>query len=329
MNRDNRTSRREFLRRSGGAIVGAGLLLPGAGLLAGVLRDHRLHSVEHATFVMGQVASVTLLVADRDTGHRVVTEIFAEYRRLEAMMSLYQETSGLSAINREAGKDSVVVAHELRDVIVRSMEVARRSNGAFDITVEPLLRLWGFRDIHPSHRPTDKAIHEALDAVGIGNVHVEGDRVGLAKSNGSLDLGGVAVGYALDRAADIVRRADVASALLEISGDYFAVGHPPESAKGWSIGLQDPRVEGGVWKTLSIRDQSLTTSGNYASTVAYDAKQYGHIFDPAEGFPAEGLLSATVVAPSGFEADSYSTAIFVAGDRSILPPKSTAALLRS
>jgi thiamine biosynthesis lipoprotein len=145
----------------------------------------------------------------------------------------------------------------------------------------------------------------------------------------SLDLGGVAVGYALDRAAAMLRAMGIESALIELSGDYYAIGSPAGSSRGWEIGVLDPRSEGAVLETLYIRNQALSTSGNYANTVVYDARSYGHIFDPSAGYPSDRLLSATVVAPTAFEADAFSTALFVAGDRSILPEGSRSILLRS
>ena len=293
-----------------------------------MLRDNRLELVRHSTFVMGQIANVTILHRDVAQARRAVTSIFEELRRLERMMSVYDGESEVSAINAAAGRDGVKVSPEMIELLGKSVAASLRSRDALDITVNPLLRLWGFRGESRPARPSDREVKEALDAVAIGGLKIEGETAGLTRSGASIDLGGVAVGYALDRTAAMLRREGITSALIELSGDFHAVGAPPES-RGWEIGVQDPRREGGILETLHIRDQALSTSGNYANTVVYDARSYGHIFDPSRGLPAERLLSATVVAPTAFEADAYSTALFVSGDRAILPNGGSAVLLGS
>jgi thiamine biosynthesis lipoprotein len=319
-------TRRAFVKALG--LAAAGAALPGKRMLAAILGDHRLELVRHTTFVMGQVANVTIYHPDAPHARRVVTAIFDELRRLESLMSVFDEGSQLSAINRSAGRDAVAVSSELVELIASAAGIARRTGGALDVTVNPLLELWGFRGAGRSMRPSDREVRSALDAVGIDGVRIEGRSIGLAREGASIDLGGVAVGYALDRVAAIARREGIASALLELSGDFYAIGAPPESSKGWEIGIEDPRRHDGIRKRLHVADGALSTSGNYASTVVYNAHAYGHIFDPARGFPAERLLSATVTAPTALEADAYSTALFVGGDRRVLPQGSTAYIVK-
>jgi thiamine biosynthesis lipoprotein len=234
----------------------------------------------------------------------------------------------VSAINRAAGRESVKASPEMIELLGKSAGASARSRDALDITVNPLLSLWGFRGEPRSVRPSDREVKDALASVGIDGLKIEGESVGLLRAGASIDLGGVAVGYALDRTAAMLRREGIASALIELSGDFHAIGAPPESSRGWEIGVQDPRHEGAIFRTLHVRDQALSTSGNYANTVVYNARSYGHIFDPSRGLPAERLLSATVVAPTAFEADAYSTALFVSGDRAMLPAGSSSVLLK-
>jgi thiamine biosynthesis lipoprotein len=311
------STRRGFVKALG--LAAAAAALPGRGILAEMLRDEKLQLIQHSTFVMGQIANVTIYHRDAAYARRVVTALFDELRRLESLMSVYDERSQVSAINRDAGREAIPVAPEMIELITAARGVAARSSRALDITVNPLLELWGFRGAARTRRPSDREVIAALDAVGIDGVRIEGSSIGLAKSGASLDLGGVAVGYALDRIAAIARREGIDSALLELSGDFYAIGTPPDSARGWEIGIEDPRHHDGIWRRLYVKNQALSTSGNYASTVVYNAHAYGHIFDPARGFPAERLLSATVVAPTAFDADAYSTALFVNGNSAMLP----------
>jgi thiamine biosynthesis lipoprotein len=320
-------SRRTFVKALG--VAAAGLAFPVRALMAGFPGDSKLHPVRHSTFVMGQIANVTIFHADAAHARESVTAVFNELRRLEKVMSVFDPESELSAVNRAAGRAAIPVSADLRDVIARSTLIASGTRDALDITVNPLLGLWGFRDNARSTPPTDAEVAGALSLVGISGVRIEGDSVGLTKAGASIDLGGVAVGFALDRIAAMLRSRGIASALLELSGDFYAIGAPPESRHGWEIGIEDPRHAGGIWKRVFIRDQALSTSGNYASTVVFNAKSYGHIFDPSRGFPADRLLSATVIAPTAFQADGYSTALFVSGDSSMLPAGARGLLLRS
>ncbi|MBS1912656.1 MAG: FAD:protein FMN transferase [Bacteroidetes bacterium] len=319
-------SRRTFAKALGLAALGAGAApLRSWGQILG---DHRVQLVKHSTFVMGQVANVSIVHADQAYARRVITDIFAELRRLDSLMSVYDAGSGVSAVNRSAGREAVPVEDDLRDLLQRCAQVSAATHGALDITVEPLMRLWGFRGGVRTTRPTESDVRSALESVGMERLVVEGADAGLTREGAAVDLGGVAVGYALDRTAAIARRAGIDSALIELSGDFYAIGAPPDAKHGWEIGIVDPRHEGRIFRSLRIRDQGLSTSGNYESTVVYNAHRYGHIFDPSRGLPADRLLSATVVADTAFVADAYSTAMFVCGDRAILPAGATATLLR-
>lgn len=302
--------RRKFLKGSLG--IAGGLVLPAPRLLAQILGDNRLVEVRHSTFVMGQIANVTLFAPDRESGAQAATIVFQEFRRLDRALSVFDPGSDVSRVNNQAGRASVCVGEDTRQIIRRSREVSIMSGGALDITIEPLMRLWGFRGLRRRGRPTDREIITALDAVGIQLIKVDGDQVGLVADGAAIDLGGVAVGYALDRAAAIVRQAGLEHGLIELSGDFIAIGGPPEQ-KAWQIGLEDPRVAYRVWSTVGIRDQGLSTSGNYSNVVVYNARRFGHILDPEVGRPAGRRLGTTVIAPTAFQADALSTACFVRG----------------
>lgn len=299
------------------ALATAGALLPKSRAFAALL-DNRLHHVHHSTIVMGQVATMTLVHQDREVARRTVNAVFDEFRRLERMMSVYDSESEISALNRAAGKNNVAVSPEMLSIIETAQRASVASHGALDITVEPLLRLWGFRQPSPA-KPTDQQILSALDVVGMKFIQRQGGTIGLLKEGGAVDLGGVAVGYALDQAASIVKQAGISAGLIEISGDYIAIGTPVDEPKGWEIGIVDPTNVNEIVQSVFLRDQALSTSGNYATTVVYEAMNYGHIFDPNTGKPAEAINSATVIAPTATLSDLWSTAVFVAGHQRQLP----------
>lgn len=308
---------RERRRLIKGALgLSAGLMLPGTRMLSQILGDHRLVEVRHSTWVMGQIANVTLFVADREVGVRAVTEIFNEFRRLDRSLSLYDPGSDVSRVNRSAGQDSVPTGEDLRVILRSVLEMSYEVEGSLEITIEPLMRLWGFRGAIRTLPPNDREIRAALDLVGRQNIVFEREAVGLSKIGCAIDLGGVAVGYALDQAAGIARSAGIERGLIELSGDFYAIGAPPED-DGWLIGLEDPRVAYGVWATPRIRDEGLSTSGNYNNVVVYNAHRYGHVIDPSRGLPSGHHLSTTVIAPTAFQADALSTALFVMREKSL------------
>ncbi len=321
-------TRRSFAKALGLAALGG--IVPGRSAWAAPLRDNRLELVQHSTWVMGQVANVTMAHPDAVHARAVVTQIFAELRRLEAMLSVFDPHSELSAVNAAAGQGDVAVSPELAELLQRSVAIAEHTRGAFDVTVNPLLDLWGFRAHVRRARPTDREIQRALDVVGSRHLALGGNgRVGLQRAGASVDLGGVAVGFALDRCGEILRREGIAHGLLELSGDFLAVGAPPESPDGWEIAVEHPGVAPDRWRVYHLRNSALSTSGNYASTVVYHAHRYGHIFNPERGWPAERLLSATAIAPSALLSDAYSTATFVSGNTARMPSDCTAYLLKS
>lgn len=299
------------------ALAAAGTLLPKSRAFTALL-DNRLHRVHHSTIVMGQVATVTLLHHDREIARHTVNAVFGEFRRLERMMSVYDSESEVSVINSIAGRNNVAVSADMLSIVETVQRASVASNGALDITVEPLLRLWGFRQPSPT-KPTDQQIQSALDVVGMKFIQCQAGTIGLLKEGGAIDLGGVAVGYALDQAASIVKQAGVDAGLIEISGDYVAIGTPTDEPKGWEIGIVDPSNVNEIIQSVFLRDQALSTSGNYATTVVYEAINYGHIFDPNTGKPAEVINSATVIAPTATLSDVWSTAVFVAGHQRELP----------
>lgn len=307
--------RRQMLKL--GALAPSILLAPGSAVMAVLLKDYGLREVVHSSYVMGQVANVTFLVEDALHGSETATVLFKEFRRLESLLSLFDPDSDISRINRNAGRCLVTVSEETMQVVTNSIAVASRTRSALDITLEPLMRLWGFRGITRREPPTDRQIVAALDTVGIDRIVCSANSIGLQKRGAAIDLGATAVGFALDRAADIARKAGIERGLIELSGDFIAIGTPPEG-NGWPISIVDPRLAYQMWSSISIQDQALSTSANYNNVVVYRARRYGHILDPARGRPSDALVSATVVAPTAFRADALSTALFATGDPSIV-----------
>ena len=270
-------------------------------------------AVRHSTYVMGQVATITAYGAPEPVLREAITEAFNALRKVDALMSVFSDTSDVGRINGAPAHTPVAVDPWTVHALLHAAHYSDVSHGAFDHTVEPLMRVWGFREKRSS-MPSDAELAAAYDAVGVDNIRTDptpgAATVHLRNARTKIDLGGSAVGCALEHAAACLIDRGVTSALIDVSGDMVAIGAPPD-ADGWEVGIVDPLHTDSCITKYTIRDQALATSGNYASFVEYNAVRFGHIMDPQDGHPAHALASATVIARRGHAADALSTAAFI------------------
>jgi thiamine biosynthesis lipoprotein len=239
---------------------------------------------------------------------------FEEIDRLDRQMSNYSETSELTYINRNAAREDVIVEKGLFDLLKLSLDYNRETGGAFDITVGPLMRAWGF--FNDSGRvPEAKELASVVARVGSKHVNlnerartIRFDREGV-----ELDLGGIAKGYAVDKAAGILRESGVTSALITSgSSSICAIGAPPKQT-AWRIEVSDPTDRSQHLTTIDLKDESISTSGCHEKTFKVGGKTYCHIMDPRTGHPIEGMLGATIITPLGVEAEALSKATMLNG----------------
>ena len=306
-------SRRMFLTGAAAALASP-VLMP-VSRLFGTNQPGAAVRLDRYCQTMGAIASVTVYGPDRDLCRAAVADVFTAMRMVDRLMSSFDPHSDLNLVNRHAGQDPVQVPPELLRVIQQSGDIWRATGGAFDVTIGPLLELYGFfSDSLRGPYPSDRAISRTLESVGFRNVEIDGPSgtVRLSKPGARIDLGGIAVGYALDLTGASLRARGITSALVNHSGDILAIGAPP-GITGWEIGIQDPNDSRGTIETMTIRDASVSTSGNYENFRTLDEHVVGHILDPAGGLSASRYLSVTVVAGSSIEADALSTGIFAGG----------------
>jgi thiamine biosynthesis lipoprotein len=247
-------------------------------------------------------------------GFEAAQKAFAELRRVESALSLFDQASDLCEVNRRSGRSGVRVGPDLAAVLESGLRFERETGGAFNPAVEPLMRAWGFHAPR-TREPSAAEVAAAREAVRAARIVVAGDRVTLPVTGTQIDLGGIGVGYGLDRAIEVLRRAGIRRAFLDVSGDCFALGAPP-GEPGWEVGVADPHRPGGVIAVTRIRDQAIATSSNSVSVVRYGRAVRGHVMDTATGWPATGRAQVTVVARNGIEADALSTGMLVSGARS-------------
>lgn len=288
-------------------LLGAGCnTLPGPQAIEPVRRSQPL---------LGTFVVITAYATDADAAHSAINSAFDEIRRVDSVFSIHRPDSELSRLNATGGP--LQLSQELFDVVARSLEIARKTDGAFDPTVRPLVERWGF--LWKEHRfPAPNELAAVLPQVNYRFVELNAAaRTVRFLSNGvSLDLNAMAKGYAVDCAIEKLRSLGISNAMVRAGGDLRVIGAPP-GEKGWPVQLEDANKSGRrSW--IELRDQALSTSGSYENFFIRDGKRYSHILDPRSGFPVERIASCTVIASTCMESDAWSTALFVLGpDRAL------------
>jgi thiamine biosynthesis lipoprotein len=308
--------RRDFLGTLGLALAGAAWPRGLAGGPAPVRPVRSLAGdvfVERWSWAMGQPVHLQLFARTEAAGYEVAQAALTELRRVEGALSRFDDASDLSELNRAAGRGPREIGPDLAAVLEAAEGFRASTRGAFDPAVEPLMRAWGFH-AERTRPPSAAELREATHAVQAARVSLRGRRAALGSATAQLDLGGIGVGYGLDRMALVLRRAGIQRAFLDVSGDCLAVGAPPGEA-GWLVEIADPAKPGGVIARTRLRDSALATSANTVSVIRWGRAVRGHLMNPATGYPASALVQATVRARTGLEADALSTAVLVAPAR--------------
>ena len=237
-----------------------------------------------------------------------------EVERLDAQMSLYDPQSELSWANAHAADGPAKVEPGLFRVLDRARSIHDETDGAFDVTVGPLMKCWRFFRGQGAI-PPQADIDEALTLVGMGHVRLDPQEktVRFDRPGVTIDLGGIAKGYAVDRAAQLLRESGVTSALIHGGwSTVYALGHTPDG-EPWRVGIRHPHDAERRLCAVELTDTALSTSGSYEKSFEVEGVVYSHIMDPRTGWPAQGMLSASIVTPSALDADALSTAFFVMG----------------
>ena len=245
---------------------------------------------------------------------RIVDEALDEVDRIDRLMSHYKSDSPLSHINREAAQHPVAVDPELFDFIVEAMRYHHDSDGAFDITVGPLMKAWGFFR-GEGRVPVPHELEAARRLVGGAHVILNpaARTIAFDAPGVELDLGGIAKGYAVDRVVELLKRRQIPAALVSSGGStIYALGAPP-GRDGWPMAIQDPIDSGKTAFTLHVKDRAVSVAGSSEKFFEAGGVKYSHIMDPRTGMPAQGVLSVVVLARTGTEGDALDDAFFVLG----------------
>ncbi|MBA3061089.1 MAG: FAD:protein FMN transferase [Nitrospirae bacterium] len=295
--------------------------------------------------LMDTLITISAVSGSGDKAEKAIDRALSEIEKLDRLLNFFSDNSELSEINRNAGMKAVVVSPETFEIIEKAIYASGKTGGAFDVTIGPEISLW---DFHNKIKPEDKAIKKRLPLVNYNNITLnkKSSSVYLKKKGMLIDPGGMAKGYAADRAVEVMKKNGIKSGLVAIAGDIKTFGIKPDG-KPWKIGIQNPRptppspypsptrgeetetlpppLMGGdkgegergfsdeIMATIEMTDMAISTSGDYERYFIVDEKRYHHILNPKTGYPAEECRSVSIIAKDGSVTDPFSTGIFILG----------------
>ena len=260
--------------------------------------------------MMGTEVSVRVWHENADHGSVVIEDAFAEVARIEELMSTYIEHSEISEINRAAAEGPVAAGDELINLILRSLDLSMLTRGAFDITYDSVGQYYDFKG---RQRPDAEMIQKGLERIDYRLVEVDrlAGTVRFLAPGVRINLGGIAKGYAVERAVSLLRSRGIRHGIVTAGGDSRLLGD--RRGQPFMVGIRDPRKDDEVVLTIPLEDEAISTSGDYERYFEEDGQRYHHIIEPATGLPAGGVRSATIVGPDAVLTDALSTSVFVLG----------------
>jgi thiamine biosynthesis lipoprotein len=261
---------------------------------------------------MGTLVTITAVASDKDAANRAIQAGFDEIKRLERLLSTWRPDSELSHVNAEAALQPVRVSPETLELVVRSMEMSQLTDGGFNIAVGPAMEAWSFTE--RQRVPSDEELQQLKPLVDWTNIQInnEAQTIFLPHKGMRVDIGGIGKGYAADRAVEEMKRAGAQSGVVALSGDIKTFGVLPER-DGFPVGIKHPREEETLIAVIDLKDEAISTAGDYERFFERDGVRYHHILDPQTLRPARGCQSVTVIAKEGAVADGLDTGIFVLG----------------
>jgi FAD:protein FMN transferase len=283
-------------------------------LLPALLCGEELLRLEDTADAMGSTYTVVLYGGDQEQLQSASQAAFDEVRRLDRMLSNYRPQSEWSEVNRSAAERPVRVSPELFELLEACLSYSRASEGAFDVSVGPLMRIWGFYK-GTGRLPMKEEIAAVLPVVGYRNIELDRENrtIHFLRRGVELDPGGIGKGYAVDRMIVRIKEFKITSALVSAGGSsIYGLGTPPGD-KGWKVKIRHPREWTETIEEVYLKDQSMSTSGDYEKFFEAEEKVYSHIMDPRTGYPAPGVLSVSVVADKAIDSEAWTKPFFILG----------------
>lgn len=268
--------------------------------------------VAKTDYFMGTYVKITLYDHQEE---QTFTEVFDRVKQIEERLSINEEGTEIDKVNEAAGVNAVEVSEDAFINIKEGLEYSRLTQGSFDITIGPLVKLWSI-GLPEAKVPTQAEIEQVLPLTNYQDVVLdeEASTVYLKNKGMMIDLGSIAKGYTADVIAEILKEKGVQSALIDLGGNVFALGSHPEE-RPWNIGIQNPYSNRGeIIGYLPIENRSVVTSGVYERYIEQDDKKYHHILNPLTGYPYDNeILGVTIISDKSIDGDALSTSVFSKG----------------
>jgi thiamine biosynthesis lipoprotein len=305
---DRRIDRRSFIKLSG--LLGLGVA--SAGIIPitaeAVKFNRKTHKVSKTRLAMGTFVSMTLIHASRDEAEEAMGQAFEEMDRLSALMNRYDERTAVGELNREGFLNDI--PPEVAEVVSRALHYHRLSQGSFDITVKPIIDLFKEKAGESEKAlPTEKELRKALEFVDSSNIEIKGRVIAFKKPGMGITLDGIAKGYIVDRASDLLAAHHIRNHLINAGGDIRTMGARADK-KPWTVAIQDPSKRRNYPDIVHMNTGAIATSGNYE--IYFDReKMFHHVVDPRTGISPEMSTSVSVIAPTTMDADALATGVFV------------------
>ncbi|TQM50903.1 thiamine biosynthesis lipoprotein [Arcticibacter tournemirensis] len=264
--------------------------------------------------LMGNHFELSVVSDDKRWAEDCIDKAVSEIKRIEALLTTFQESSQTNLINRHAGVKPVRVDKEVFDLITRAVKISELTQGAFDITYGSIDKsLWNF-DVNMKHLPAPETARESVKLINYKNIVLEASEqtVYLKEKGMRIGFGGIGKGYAADVAKALLLQNGVKSGIVNAAGDLATWGSQPDG-RPWTIAIADPNRKVPYFSKLNISNMAIATSGNYEKYALIDGKKYSHTIDPKTGLPVSGIKSVSIICPSAELADALATPVMVMG----------------
>jgi thiamine biosynthesis lipoprotein len=273
--------------------------------------ENTAQTLSFTEFALGTVINVKVYDS---SDSRIQQDIIAMLKDLEQKTSIYSEGTELAQVRSDAGLRNTSLSQDTWELIRKSLIIAEQTDGLFDPSIGPLVKLWGI-GTEEAALPEAQAIEKSLSLVNYRDIELLEDNQVYLKAQGMIvDLGAIAKGFSVDLALDILKKYGSQSAILDFGGNVFVHGVKPDGSD-WNVGIQDPQsVRGTPIASLQLNNKAIVTSGKYERFFISGGRRYHHILSPRDGYPVEnGVSSVSIIADESVFADGYSTAVFLLG----------------
>lgn len=282
-------------------------------ILGGCSKDNKVtEPLSRSEILMGTTVTVSLYDSNDEA---ILDKVFNKVKELEATLSINENGTLVDEINEEAGIKPVKVDDDTYNIVKKGLEYAKLSNGLFDISIGPIVKLWNI-GLPEARVPSQEEIDEKLPLVGYNDIEIDdvNKTIFLKRKGMMIDLGGIAKGYTADVISNILTDEGVKSAIIDLGGNVFTHGKKV-TGDDWKVGIQNPFTErGGIVGTITTSNKSVVTSGIYERYIEQDGIKYHHILNPFTGYPYDNEIAGiTIVSDKSVDGDALSTSVFAMG----------------